>query len=439
MRDLFLLAALLAIVPLTFRAPIIGLLAWIWISLMNPQREVYSFLNAFQLNLVVTVLTAAAWAASKERKVVPANPFIVLILIFAGWTCVTTFFALDRPSAYEMWARTMKTIILILAVATLANTKARVQAVVWAVVISLGYYAVKGGGFVLVTGGRHAVLGPANSQISDNNTVGLAMLVLLPLINYVRMTSRVQFTRLGALGAMVLTLAAIIGTYSRGAFLGLGAVVATMAMRSRFGLVLLLTGALLSTSIVSALPPAWVNRMSSIQSADSDESFTGRLSAWRTSFAIAKARPLIGGGFSSVKIKQVIEEFHPPGGLKRPRAAHSIYFEVLGDHGFVGFGLYYLAVVAAWINTMVALNAAKGRPDLAWATHLGRMLQVSMVAYLVGGAALSMAYYDGTLIILALTVSLVQAVRSPTAEMIAAASGPKWKQPSNRRPVDLAA
>src|ERR1700751_946033 len=124
MRDLFLLAAILAIVPLTFRAPIVGLLAWIWISLMNPQREVYSFLNAFQLNLVVTVLTAVAWAASKERKVVPANPFIVLILIFAGWTCITTFFALDRPSAYEMWVRTMKTFVLVLAVATLANTKA---------------------------------------------------------------------------------------------------------------------------------------------------------------------------------------------------------------------------------------------------------------------------------------------------------------------------
>jgi probable O-glycosylation ligase (exosortase A-associated) len=439
MRDLFLLAALLAIAPLTLRSPIIGLLAWIWISLMNPQREVYTFLNAFPLNMVVTVLTALAWAASKERKVVPANLFVVAMIAFAGWTCITTLLALDRPTAYVLWERTMKTIILVLAVATLANTKARIQAVIWAVVVSLGYYAVKGGGFVLVTGGRHAVLGPAASQIEDNNALGLALLVLLPLINYLRMSSGVRFTRFGALGAMGLTLVAVIGTYSRGALLGLGAVLVTLAMRSRIGLVMLLAGALLSTSIVSALPPAWINRMSTIQTADSDESFNGRLAAWKTSLAIAEARPLIGGGFSSVKVKQVVDEFQVPGGLKAPRAAHSIYFEVLGDHGFMGFALYALAIAAAWINTMVALSAARGRPDLAWATQLGRMLQVSMVAYLVSGAALSMAYYDGTLIILALTVALVQVVRAPTAEMIATTTGPKWKQPANQNPVDLAA
>ena len=35
------------------------------------------------------------------------------------------------------------------------------------IVVSLGYYAVKGGGFVLLTGGHSRVYGPADSMIGE--------------------------------------------------------------------------------------------------------------------------------------------------------------------------------------------------------------------------------------------------------------------------------
>src|ERR1700754_3080719 len=113
-RDLLLLGVLCGIVPMIVRAPFVGLLAWLWVSLMNPHREVHGFLLGASLNLYLGVLTALAWVASSDRKRIPANAFTVLLVIFAGWASVSTYFALDREHAFPIWDRTMKTVVLAL-------------------------------------------------------------------------------------------------------------------------------------------------------------------------------------------------------------------------------------------------------------------------------------------------------------------------------------
>jgi probable O-glycosylation ligase (exosortase A-associated) len=428
MRDLFLLAVLLGVAPLIFRAPILGLLTWLWITLMSPQREVYGFLSNFELNFYVAAITAAGWALSKERKMFPTDLAMGFLVLFALWSSVCTYVALDRGYSLAIWDRTMKTIVLALAVATLANTKTRIQAVLWIFAAAIGYYAVKGGGFVLLTGGRQHVFGPENTMIEDNNSIGLMFVVLLPLMNYLRLTSRIPFTRLICLGVMVCTLLAVIGTYSRGALLALVAAGAAYVFKSRSGVLLALLAAVLVVSLPAVLPASWLERMSTIQTYERDASFEGRRAAWTTSLNIAKARPFTGGGFSAVDLDAVAQQFQSPGSLKAGKAAHSIYFEVLGDTGFVGLGLYLLMVASAALNTSLVLAATRGRAELAWANLLARMLQVSMVAMLVGGAALSMAYYDGFLVLLALTTSLLQVVRRAESLSADADGLPVWRR-----------
>lgn len=427
MRDLFLLAALLGVFPLILRAPQIGILTWIWVTLMNPQHEVYGFLGSFQINLYIAILTAIAWLFSRERKTVPLNPVMALILVFAIWASITTYFALDYNFSYDIWNLTIKTLILALAILAITNTKARIQAVIWMLVLSLGYYGVKGGGFMLLTGGRHHVFGPERTMIEDNNNLGLALVMILPFMNYLRVSSQLRLVRLGLLVATGLTIVAIIGTYSRGAIFALGVTGLAFALKSRSSIIPLVLGGLVIVSLPSLVPSSWFDRMSTIQSANSDESFEGRVRAWRTSFNIAEARPT-GGGFSSVNLDWVSQAFHTPGSSVEGRAAHSIYFEVLGDHGFVGLALYLLLIAAAWFNTSAILKATRDRPDLEWANRLGRMMQVSMIGFLVGGAALSMAYYDGWLVVLAMTGSLLLYVRRPVGEAAKDAALPVWRR-----------
>ena len=152
MRDLFLFAGLLVLLPLILREAFIGVLAWLWISLMNPQREVYSLLANFQLNLYIATLTIFVWLLSRKRETLPANGFVTFLVLFALWSTVCTYLALDRPHSLPLWDRTMKTVVLVVAVATLARSPARIQAVLWIVAVSIGFYAIKGAGFVVLTG-----------------------------------------------------------------------------------------------------------------------------------------------------------------------------------------------------------------------------------------------------------------------------------------------
>ena len=408
------------------RAPVLGVLTWIWIALMNPQREVYGVLAGAGLNFIVAALTIFAWAVSKERKTAPTNLTLMILGLFVIWMCITTHFALVPVRANELFTRTMKTVVLLAAVACIANNKTRLQAIVWGVVVSLGYYGVKGGAFVIASGGNHRVLGPADSMIADNNHLGLALVMLLPLMNYLRATSQVRTVRLALIGAMVLTVGAILGTYSRGALLALACMGGLLALSSRAGILFFIGGIGAAAVAPRFMPHAWLERMNSIGAADEDSSFMGRVSSWHTNFHIATER-VTGGGFASSESTWVVQSFPTPGGLTEGLAAHSIYFQVIGDHGFIGIALFLGLLGSALLNTVMVLNMTRGRPDLRWANQLARMLQVSIIAYMVGGAALSMAYYDGSLILIVLTAALHYTVKRGAPEAAALQAGPKWK------------
>lgn len=410
-----------------WRAPAVGVLTWIWISLMQPQQEVYGFMNQGGVNFIVAAFTILSYAVSNERKTPPINAVTAPLLFFTAWACLTTFTALDPGISTPLLDRTVKTVVLCLAVAALATTRVRIQALVWVLVLSIGYYAVKGAGFFIIHGGAHKVFGPDNTMIGDNNALGLALVMLLPLINYLRTTSERKLVRTGCVALMALTLIAIIGTYSRGALLSLGLMVFVFALRSRAGIVLLALGLGGVAFLPRFLPPQWLERMASIGDYSKDASFEGRVAAWRTSFNIATERP-IGGGFSSVEVDWVTQAFHSPGSSTAGRAAHSIYFQVLGDHGFLGLAIYLLILAGAVVNTVSVLGHTRNRPDLAWARRLALMMQVSIAGFLVGGAALSMAYYDGFLILLTLTGALLAVVRQPTTQLAGDPLTPVWRR-----------
>ncbi len=428
MRDLILLGALLGVFPLILRAPMIGVLTWIWVSLMVPQQETYGFLHSGSLNLYVAVITAFAWLASGQRKSVPLNPLTVALFVFAVWISITTYFALEPSYSYDLWNRSWKTFMLVFAILAIASTKGRIQAIVWMLVLSIGYYGIKGGGFTLLTGGRNHVFGPENSMIGDNNDLGLVLVMILPLINYLRITAQRYWVRIGLVAMLGLCSVAVIGTYSRGALVALAATGAAYAIRFRTGLIPLMLGGLLLLALPSLVPSSWFERMSTIQNAHQDESFHGREMAWVTSINVAEQR-ITGGGFNAIQLDWVAHAFAAPGSLTSGRAAHSIYFEVLGDHGFIGLFLYALILLASWYNTAATLAAVRDRPEMHWANLLARTMQVSMVGYLVGGAALSMAYYDGFLVMLALTGALLLCVRKPAIEEARGLNLPAWRQP----------
>jgi probable O-glycosylation ligase (exosortase A-associated) len=141
------------------------------------------------------------------------------------------------------------------------------------------------------------------------------------------------------------------------------------------------------------MPQKYMDRISTIGTASEDSSFQGRLDAWEVAWHTALDRPM-GAGFEGPQQPANWDLYLP--GVHR-RASHSIYFMVLGEHGFIGLTIYLAMIFAAWRNLVKTLKLTRDRPELLWAKDLAQALQVSVIGFLVGGAALPMAYYTGCL------------------------------------------
>jgi len=391
MRALFLVAVIGASLFATLSYPFAGVLLWTWFTCMDTHQEAYGFAQSAPFNFIIALVTIGAWLFSKERKMPPIDATFVLILAFLVWITLNGFLAPDPAWSWPLWDRTWKTIVLGLVIMALATNKVRAHALIWAVVISLLYYGIKGGIFTIVTGGGSHVLGPSNSIIGDNNQLALALLMILPVTNYLRIHTANRVISIGFSVAMVLSTLSVLGSYSRGAFVALTALAAVAWFRSKRKMLYLVTIVAVAVPLFYLMPQSYYDRLNTIQSADVDSSFQGRIMAWKVAFSYARDHFPFGDGFAGAERPGVFNRYFPG---ERTHAAHSIYFEVLGDNGFMGLGIYLAILVVAFLNCRRIRKLARTDPDLAWAGDLADMIQLSLFVFCVGGAALSMAYYD---------------------------------------------
>ncbi len=156
--------------------------------------------------------------------------------------------------------------------------------------------------------------------------------------------------------------------------------------------------------MLAAMPDAWWERMATITSANPDQSVQGRFNAWWMTWNLALDRPVFGGGFAIYE-PDVFARYAPdPLDI---HAAHSIYFQMLGEHGFVGLGLFLLLAFLMWrTGTRVIRGSSSGAHQ--WRADLARALQVSMVGFLVGGLTVNIGYWDVYYFELVLLVALEQ-------------------------------
>jgi len=402
-RALFLLMAFAAMVATMAIFPYAGLLSWAWFSFMQPHRETFGFAHTFAFDYYIALLTMLAWIMSSERKTIPLGITPILLFVFGLWICVTTYNAIDQNQSYDLWERTEKSLILVLFVIIMTNTKARMHALVWIIAISLGYYAVKGAGYVFFAGGGK-VYGPENTMINDNNALGVALVTILPLLIYLIRSSSQQFVKTGCYIVAASIIVTVVGTFSRGGFLALAAMGALLALRSRAKVAAIVGGLLAAAIIFQTAPPAWRDRMATILAADPDASVLGRYQAWTVAWNVATQRPT-GGGFAFGERQPVWDMYTAvPGSTFH--AAHNIYFEVLGEHGFIGLTIYLLIVLSALRNTQVASRLARDRSEAVSVGELANALQLSILCVAVGGVSLSIAYYDMYLTLYGMTFAL---------------------------------
>ncbi|WP_018412983.1 putative O-glycosylation ligase, exosortase A system-associated [Methyloversatilis thermotolerans] len=407
MRDLLISAIVFGALPLIFRSPWLGIIMFTWLSLMNPHRLAYGFSLNFPFAMIVALTTLVGLLASKEPKKMIWSRETRLLIAFILWMCLTTVFAMYPQFAQIQLEKVLKIQLMILVALILMRSFDRIEALVWISAASIGFYGFKGGIFTVLHGGVYRVQGPPGTFIGGNNELGLAMAMTVPLLYFMR--SRVANPGLKTFMTVwvVLTAFAAIGTQSRGALLGMAAMGAFVWINSRNKFFTLVVLAVTATAIANFMPESWYERMGTIKTHDEDKSAQGRVNAWWTSFHLANDR-LLGGGFDCW--------WPPTFAMYAPnpddaREVHSVVFEVLGEHGYIGLAIFTALGVFTWFSAGWTARRARRMPDIAWVADMMRMVQVSMVAYATAGQFLGLAYFDyyyTLIVIVVATRALVQ-------------------------------
>jgi len=390
MRDIIVTIVVFGALLLVFKHPHYGIYLWSWLSYMNPHKLAWGFATSIPFALMTAVVTLTAYLLSKEPKRMPWTAETILLLVFLGWVTFTTFFAFYPQLAWEQWDKVLKIQIMTLLTAMLITDRKRLEGLVWVIALSLAYYGVKGGIFTILHGGVHRVQGPETTFIAGNNEMGLALIMTVPLLRYLHLQAQNKVIRLGLAASMVLTGLAAIGTQSRGALLAAAAMGGLLWLKSRNKATTAVYIILAIGLIAAIMPQEYWDRINTIKTYEQDASAMGRINAWHTAFNLAKER-ITGGGFETFQAPTFHRYAPDPGNV---HDVHSIYFEVMGEHGFIGFGLFVLIGLLAWRTGSKVIRECRKDPDRKWASDLAAMTQVSMVGFATGGAFLGLAYFD---------------------------------------------
>jgi probable O-glycosylation ligase (exosortase A-associated) len=390
-RDVLLTAFVFGVLPFALVRPVIGVLLWTWLGLMNPHRLTYGFAHDFKFALIVACVTLLGLVLTRDERRWPVSPPTVVLMAFLMLMTLGIPFSFFPGASMEMWNKVMKIQLMTFVAVALIVRREQIQWFVWVLVLSIGFFGVKGGIYTLVGGGEGRVLGPSGSYIEGNNEMALALIMVIPLMWYLFETHRQAVIRAGLALAAPLTTIAALGSQSRGALLAIGAMAVTFWWYSKRKVALGLAIVVLLPAMIAFMPAVWDARMATIVTYETDNSAMGRIYAWQTMFNLALHRPLFGGGFESYN-EYVFGAYSPSG--SEPRAAHSIYFQVMGEHGFAGLALFLLIWFFTWRTATWIRRNTRADGDNAWAFHLASMAKVSLVGYFVGGAFLSLAYFD---------------------------------------------
>jgi probable O-glycosylation ligase (exosortase A-associated) len=390
MRDLMIFLIVGVILVYIPKRPAIGVMGYAWLSLMNPHRLTYGPAFDFPFVAVVGGLTLLMLFARPDQIKPPKKAITVVLILFMLWMNVTTPFAFEPERAWTEWNRVMKTLFFMLVTMAALNTEKDTKLFALVVTLSLGFYGLKGGLFTVLSGGTSRVMGPPGSYIGDNNDLALALLTIVPLIWYQHLQAKRRLLRWAWAGLTVLTMISVLGSYSRGALIGGAAMLVMLWLKSRYKVRTGIVMILLVPVMLMLMPEKWFGRMETIGEYQADGSAMGRVNAWHFAVNLASDN-FLGGGFLPFTPRMFRIYAPVPADVHAP---HSIYFQVLGEQGFVGLALFLIFLFLGWRTGSRVLRFCKDKPELKWAHDLAAMCQVSLLGYCAGGAFLTLAYFD---------------------------------------------
>jgi len=428
MRDLMALGAFLIMLGVGTRNAFLAYLLWGWAGLIALDTYLYGFMQNVTYVQIFALICLAQILMKRDDELIKLSldRTVVLIIIFSIHALLSATFAAPGVARnWELFSNLIKTFLFCLLMPMMVTSRFRIHALIVVIALAISFHGGLDGLKFLASGGAHSARG--NAKLGDNNHFAMTVLMVTPLLLYLYNYTERKLIRWGFMMALIVTALAVVATGSRGGLLSMVALAVWVILKSSRKVMGLFVVAFVMILIVQTAPESWSNRMNTINDASADTSFMGRVTAWKRASAIAVENPILGGGFHAGQAPSLFQQYRYKQGLLGfidtpdvgyPAASHSIYFEVMGDLGFVGLFFFLLIIGNAFITRLKIKKLTKRNEhvSLVWASDLSDMLAGSLIVYIIGGALLSAAYFDLPYILMMLMEVLKQQVKRDITE-----------------------
>jgi len=361
-----------------------------------------------------------------DRRSPPRFSLVILLtLMLAVWVTLTCFWAAVPDQTWIKWDWAFKTVLFSAFIPYVIRSRVQIEAFLLVFLFSLSANVIPFGLKTILSGGgygRALGLVNANAGLGEGATLATVCLMSIPIMLALRRHSliipRNWLTNLCYVGGIALLILTAIGTFERTALVGLLVLAVTVWITSRNKILMGAICAIVALGVMFETSDAWNQRMSTITSGAADGSIGVRFAVWRWTYEYALQHPF-GGGFDLYFIDRIdFPSDKSPTGVETiaHRAFHSIYFEMLGEQGFVGLGMFLSIAGLSFLSLWGVIRQCRGNPQLQWCGDLAKGLASALVILMTCGAFIGIAFQPFLYYLFAITVSLREWVYRTEAE-----------------------
>jgi probable O-glycosylation ligase (exosortase A-associated) len=339
------------------------------------------------------IIRAATVSGPKVRFAGPTLAFLVVWL----WFLLSSVFSISWDYSAPYLEQFSKMAVAVILITGLVRTRKQLKWLIVLLAWCSGFYALKLGVFFIRTGGEVTTAGQVLGF--DNNDLAMFLVMGIPVLVFGMCEVQSRWGRRMMYLAAIMAVPAVLSTTSRGGMLAMAiAVGLTLWLKTSWWKAAACGLAILAV-IPFITPEASKERYETIQEYEKDASAMGRLRAWRACVRMANDHPLLGVGFGQKAYLEQYElkykDLNDPEDLAR--AAHSVWFSLLGETGYVGLGIYLAMIVVVVRNCrrVMKLEPPPGVPRRKyWAWNYAAGLFVATVSFAIAGTFLSQARFE---------------------------------------------
>jgi putative inorganic carbon (HCO3(-)) transporter len=394
--------------------PVFGMLCFVFFGILNPHSFTWGMARTFPASYCIALCTLAGYALWFRPKRLPLTRESIIMLCLWALFFLTTLYANYPDSAADALKKVSKVLLMVFLSMSMLCTRERVRWLMRIIAVAMGIHALRGGIFFFSTGGQQIVFGPEDTFLEGNNSFGLALAMNVPLLYFLAQTESSRWFRWTLRAMLVFSAPAIIGTFSRGAWLGLTAGLALIVLRSKHKLLLVPLGAVACIVALPLLPEKVQNRYEDLVNYEEESSAQSRLWNWEFATRVALAHPYLGAGFDYYGT-EAYATYYPEFLVRWPGkvwSCHSVWFTMLSEHGFTGLGLWVLLFASIFFSLRKLRVKARSAPRYAWVLPYTFMLEGAFAAYAVSGTFFDAAYFDMFFQLVAVIVLLKGVLRA---------------------------